>query len=247
MIAKIKIFITKTLNVFGYEIRKNSSNTSSVKEPFFHFRELLQGIKTPIIFDVGAYVGNTVKLFNTSFPKSHVHAFEPFSGSFTILKDRFEKTDQISLNNLALGHCRQDERHMYITKNRGSNSLLKPDKDANKYWLDDPLSIEEKILVETTTIDYYCEKNSIKEIHLLKIDVQGNEIEVLKGAEALLKSRKIKLIFTEISVALNYSGQTEMDELIKFLKDYNFKIFNFFKMKHNNGKLIESDILFYLE
>ena len=135
---------------------------------------------------------------------------------------------------------------MYITKNKGSSSLLKPEQDANTFWENDPLSIETESKVETVTIDQYCQKNSIEEIDLLKIDVQGNEIKVLKGAERMLAKNKIKLIFTEISVAPNYEGQSDIDELIRLLKINKYKIFNFFKMKHRKGRLIECDILFYL-
>ena len=79
------------------------------------------------------------------------------------------------------------------------------------------------------------------------MDVQGNELKVLQGAKRMLKERRVKLIFTEISIAPNYEQQSEMDEVIKLLKENKYKIFNFFKMKHRQGRLIECDILFYLE
>ena len=63
----------------------------------------------------------------------------------------------------------------------------------------------------------------------------------------MLKDRRVKLIFTEISIAPNYKGQSEIDEIIKFLRENKYKIFNFFKMKHKQGKLIECDVLFYTE
>ena len=80
----------------------------------------------------------------------------------------------------------------------------------------------------------------------MKIDVQGNEIKVLEGAKRMLKKNRINLIFTEISIAPNYEGQSEIDEIIRLLRTYGYRIFNFFKMKHINGQLIECDVLFYL-
>ena len=244
---KIKNYISKIINVFGYEIQRHSSNSLNVKEPFYHFRNMLKNIENPIIFDIGAYVGDTVELFKKSFSESNIHAFEPFPISFDTLNKRFIKTENFFLNNLAVGDSTGVKKQMYITKNKGSSSLLKPEKNANKFWQGNPLLIEKKLEVETITIDYYCQKNNIEKIDLLKIDVQGNEIEVLKGAEQMLKNRKVKLIFTEISIAPNYKGQTDIDVLIKLLKGYKYTIFNFFKMRHKDGKLIECDVLFYLE
>ena len=103
------------------------------------------------------------------------------------------------------------------------------------------------IKVKTTTIDSYCKKNNVESIDILKIDVQGNELKVLHGAKRMLKEKRVKLIFTEISIAPNYKEQSEIDEVIKLLRENEYKIFNFFKMKHKEGKLIECDILFYVE
>ena len=242
----IKKYLSRFLNIFGYEIRKYSYKSSNIKEPFYHFRNFLNNNKKPVIFDVGAYVGDTVDLFKSSFNESCIHAFEPFEKSFHSLNNRFGKTEGIFLNNIALSDFSREKIQMYITKNKGSSSLLKPEKDANTLWENDPLSIETELKVKTETIDQYCQKNGIEKIDLLKIDVQGNEIKVLKGAEHMLAKNKIKLIFTEISVAPNYEGQSDIDELIRLLKINKYKIFNFFKMKHRKGRLIECDILFYL-
>ena len=88
---------------------------------------------------------------------------------------------------------------MYITRNKGSSSLLQPIKDANQFWEGNPLLTQKEVKVDITTIDSYCQKQNIKSIDILKMDVQGNEINVLKGAKQMLKEKRIKLIFTEIS------------------------------------------------
>jgi FkbM family methyltransferase len=243
---KIKKIISKLLGFFGYEIQRHSSASLSVKEPFYHFRNLLDNSQ-PLIFDVGAYVGDTIEQFKLSFPGSYIHAFEPFDESFSFLKNRFQKTDKIFFNNMALGDCSLANNKMYITQNKGSSSLLQPAKGANEFWEGNPLSTQEEVKVETTTIDSYCQQYNIKSIDILKIDVQGNELKVLQGAKRMLKETRVKVIFTEISIAPNYEAQSEIDEVIKLLRENEYKIFNFFKMKHKEGKLIECDVLFYAE
>ena len=125
--------------------------------------------------------------------------------------------------------------------------IINPEKDANIYWENDPLSIETELKVEGITIDQYCLKNNIEQIDILKIDVQGNELKVLEGAKRMLTNNRIKLIFLEISIASNYEGQSEIDQVIRLLKIHKYRIFNFFKMKHQEGRLIECDALFYLD
>ena len=234
------------LRFFGYEIQRHSSVSLSVKEPFYHFRNLLNNSQ-PVIFDIGAYVGDTIKQFNSSFPECYIHAFEPFDDSFSFLKNRFKKTDKIFLNNIAVGDRSLGNIKMYITQNKGSSSLLQPTIDANEFWDGNPLSTQKEVRVETITIDKYCEQYNIESIDILKIDVQGNELKVLKGAKRMLKEKRVSLIFTEISIAPNYKEQSEIDEVIKLLRENKYRIFNFFKMKHKEGQLIECDVLFCVE
>ena len=63
---RLKYYISKFIRIFGYEVRRLSSMSSSVKEPFYHFRKLLDK-PNPVIFDIGAYVGDTIKQFKSSF------------------------------------------------------------------------------------------------------------------------------------------------------------------------------------
>ena len=243
---KIKKLVSKLLRFFGYEIQRHSSTSYSVKEPFYHFRNLLDNSQ-PVVFDVGAYIGDTIEQFKFSFPESYIHAFEPFDESFSVLRNRFQKTDKLFLNNIAVANRSSSNANMYITQNKGSSSLLKPTKDANEFWEGNPLLTQKEVKVETTTIDSYCQKHNIETIDILKIDVQGSELKVLQGAALMIQERRVKLIFTEISIAPNYKGQSEIDQVIKFLRENKYKIFNFFKMKHKQGKLIECDVLFYTE
>lgn len=244
--SEIKNYISKFLRFLGYEVRKHSSVSLNLKEPFYHFRNLIKEPQ-PVIFDVGAYTGKTARQFKFSFPESSIHVFEPIKESFSIMKNKLQKTDGMFFNNIAIGDSVVEDDTFYITKNKGSSSLLKPEKGANKFWDGNPLLMQNKIEVNVNTIDKYCEDRSVNKIDILKIDVQGGEIKVLKGASRMLGQKNIKLIFTEVSIVPSYKNQSEIDEIISLLRAYGYRIFNFFKMKHIKGKLIECDVLFYAE
>ena len=95
---KIKKLISKLLGYFGYEIQRHSSVSSSVKEPFYHFRDLVKETR-PIIFDVGAYKGVFTNKINKKY-KSKIYAFEPLDNYYNFLVEKFKDDKNIRLFNI---------------------------------------------------------------------------------------------------------------------------------------------------
>ena len=79
-----------------------------------------------------------------------------------------------------------------------------------------------EIDVQTQSIDNFCLENNINCIDLLKIDTEGSELNVLKGAENFLSENKIKVIYTEIC-APKAKYRNKVNEIENFLKEYNFE------------------------
>ena len=80
-----------------------------------------------------------------------------------------------------------------------------------------------EIDVQTQTLDNFCLSQKIENIDVLKIDTEGNEANVLKGAKKLLLENRIKLIYVEIVDAKKNFKEKEKS-LIDFLNDYNFDL-----------------------
>ena len=72
-------------------------------------------------------------------------------------------------------------------------------------------------------MDNFCLEKKINNIDVLKIDTEGNELNVLKGAENLLKQNKINIIYTEISETKKKFLEKEKN-VIDFLSSYNFEL-----------------------
>ena len=89
----------------------------------------------------------------------------------------------------------------------------------------DDLSKHEQIEVQVETVDAYVKKNNIKKINLLKIDVQGFEDEVLKGAQETLKLNKIDIIEIELIVGNMYEKTLSFNEIENLIYPYNYKLF----------------------
>ena len=99
-------------------------------------------------------------------------------------------------------------------------------------------------MVQCKTIDKVCKENNIHKIDLLKLDIQGSELDALCGADNLLKNGKIDLIYTEISIFPSYNNQGGLDKIISYLNKFSYNLFNIYKSIHRDGQLMEIDVLF---
>ena len=163
-----------------------------------------------VIFDVGANIGYYTVQFGR-LANGQVYSFEPMSYQFNILKKNVE------LNNLAnvatLKSIVTDSvgvKRIYFSSmnNTGMSSLeLKSDTYED---------------VKTIMIDDYCRENEIDAIDLVKIDVEGHELCVLKGMSTLLSGKKVKNIFIEMNNQTLPAAGTSIDSVVGFLDKFGY-------------------------
>ena len=173
------------------------------------------GIVIPTIFDVSAYVGQSIEKFKQIWPTAEIHSFEPNPSTFIELSQNWGDTCGIVLNNVALSDSNK-MAPFHATRISEVASLLSPTKRMRQ------ISVEYKydyelISIQTKTLDDYCIKSDCAGIDILKIDVQGSELAVLKGAHAQLQKRIISIIYVETTFADCYEGQTSYSDLVAYL------------------------------
>jgi len=143
--------------------------------------------KGDIVVDLGAYIGYFS--LEASKKAEKVYAFEPHLTSFNILKKN------IQLNNLK--NVVIENKAVY-DKNSSVNFCETPELASNSYITPDGGKT-----IKTVTLDSYAKKNNIKSIDVLKIDIEGSEVEALKGARNIIKSSPRIKIFMEITLKDN--------------------------------------------
>ena len=85
----------------------------------------------------------------------------------------------------------------------------------------------------------------MKKIDFCKIDVQGEEINVLKGMKKNLKKKKIKLLKIEITFIERYIGiKSNFNQIISFFLKYNYHLISISKVKYKNNRLLFMDAYF---
>jgi hypothetical protein len=103
----------------------------------------------------------------------------------------------------------------------------------------------EAVEVNTTTIDHFCDTESVRHIDILKLDVEGAEIKTLKGAHNKLAKQDISTIYTEVMFIPHYEGACMFHELTSFLSQYGYTLFNLYGLKREkNGQLRWGNAIF---
>lgn len=184
------------------------------------------------VFDVGANIGDWTADALAINPSVKIVSFEPVAETFEILKNR-KFVGNCKLENIALSNLNGDI-DFFVYENSVLNSAEKREGVAVK-------KIEK---VKTVRLDDYCKEAGVTEIDFLKIDVEGFEFDVLKGAEDMLAKKKIhalqfeyggtflekRLLFKDVYDYLNNLGYNVAKihfDRVEFIEMYEQKLDDF--------------------
>ncbi len=216
--------------------------TSKEENAFQVQKRLFGDISDIIIFDVGAYIGQVTSIYKNTFPTAVIHCFEPFPESFEKLH-QLCGDKSINAYNTALAD-KEGVATFQINTDSTCNSFFPRPENGMRYYSEQSRNIRE-IQVQTTTLDGFCEKLGIPAIDILKLDVEGAEIKVLKGAIKKLGNKQIKLIYSEVMFIPHYQGGCLFHEVSGFLSQYGYSLFNLYDLKRaHNGQLRWANAIF---
>jgi FkbM family methyltransferase len=171
------------------------------------------------LFDVGANRGQFLDLAVSELrPRLFsIHCFEPSEATFKMLGEGRQTDNRVVLNPFALGKVRGEATLYYDSPASGMASLTRRRMDHFGTAFD----CSESIRVET--IDGYCEDRGIKHIDLLKMDVEGHEMDVLLGAERMLAS-SVGMVTFEFG-GCNIDTRTYFQDFFYFFQKYGMRIY----------------------
>jgi len=193
-------------------------------ERIFYLEYLREGMT---VFDVGANVGELTLLFSRFIADGGgVHAFEASSAAYK----KLELVCGAGRRNVVLNHLALSDKNGFVRLHVYEDALSSFNSQAARplknYGLDfEPIGIEE---TPATTVDDYCASKKIELIDLLKIDVEGAELQVMRGARRMLHSRRIRCLTFEFGQTTFDMGN-KVEEIEVFLKEMNYKIRNIVK------------------
>jgi FkbM family methyltransferase len=241
----LKNFIQKLIKSLGYKIIKSSSIEKSDLDAM---TKLVIKKSEPVIFDVGANVGQSIKRYKKIFENPILHSFEPSIDAVNILKEKYKNEKDLFVINSAVGEKDENlEFNINASTTHSSFKKLIPNttwikKRSKTANVDSNEYTTKKVSTKIITLDDYVEKNNINNIDILKIDTQGYEDKVLLGAKNLITNNKIKLIQLELIFSEIYENPLQIYDIEKILMPNNYKLFGI----SNSGSLI-SDYIFQVD
>lgn len=171
----------------------------------------------PILFDVGANNGSYTRLLIDYFNKeAKIFSFEPSFQTYKNLEANVAATNVFLFN---FGFGEKNSTFTLYSDKEGSG--LSSVYNRRLLHLKIEMSFSEEI--EIKTIDSFCEEQKINKVDFLKIDVEGHEMSVLKGACNLLEKRKIQFIQFEFG-GCNIDSRTYFQDFYYLLKD-NYQLY----------------------
>lgn len=193
------------------------------------------------VIDVGASVGTFSAAARHVFPHARVYAFEPLGIAFDEFQRRNGSDPMIHCRRVALGSHKlrlpiHVDRYLY------SSSLLRMTgvhQEAFPYT--GPVAEE---AVEVIPLDDAIPPSCLERPALLKIDVQGYELEVLAGAGTILDA--VDALICEMSFVELYAGQPRFDAVYRFIVEHGFEFGGaVHQLRHpRTGEVLQMDGLF---
>ena len=192
----------------------------SESDPAYQTASLLRNLGITTVLDVGANVGQYAMGLRRWGFAGRIISFEPQSLAFAQLQASAKEDGNWKAVNTALGD-KKGTLNLNLSRNSFSSSLLRalPGELQKEVGIDSVASEP----VPVMTLDAYCETERLdNEEIFLKLDVQGYELAVLRGAELLLQ--RCKGVQLEMALAPTYEGQTLIDGATSALYNRGFRL-----------------------
>ena len=206
-------------------------------------QHVLRSLSPKTIVDVGAHRGQFSLLCSTIHPDAYIHAFEPLPGPAATFRRLFSSKPEVALHPIALGQ-RSGPAKMNVSRRSDSSSLLAiTPMQARVFPGTEMIGVQ---TVDVSTMEECLESQMIVPPALLKIDVQGAELDVLKGAAKLIGM--FNHIYVECSFAQLYEGQALAHEVVEYLGMAGFTLKGAYNVAYDEtGLSVQADFLFTAE
>jgi len=221
-----------------YKARRNGIYFSIYK---MLYKIKRQGIEPKTIIDVGASIGMFTKAANYLFPEAIIHSFEPLKSSFAKMKSLIGDNKNVKMYNFALGEKNEHTAINESSYEYSSSILEMSDEHKNAF----PYTAEStKQEIDVKILDEVFDDKAIEKPVLIKLDVQGYELNVLKGATNFLD--KCDYIIIELSFKELYKQQPLFHDIYSFLVDKKFMLMDIIDYSRNavTFELLQVDAVF---
>jgi len=198
------------------------------------------GVNFRTIIDGGANVGQFARAASQTFPAAKIYSFEPLPDVVETLQRNLSDLPSHQVFRSALGNTDGEIEFRRNSYNQSSSILP---VGEHRLPAMKGISEKEKLRVPIGRLDTLLANSQLTSPILLKLDLQGYELEALKGAEQLLD--KCHSVLLEAAFEEMYEGEPLFDEVLGYLRRYGFRFIRPVHMADDaQGKILQIDALF---
>ncbi len=228
-------FILKSLQNIDNLISFIFSNNANEKQYLlnrFKSRKL-------VCFDIGANLGGYSDFLKDNLQIKDIHIFEPSKKCVDFLKSKYNKK-KFKIINKAVSN-KNKPSNFYENEILSQSSLHKNNNKFNKNY-----KFNNKYKIDCLSLDNYCKGFSKKfKIDILKIDAEGEDLNILKGAEKILTQKRVNIIKIELLNSINRkNNKSNLIEICDFLNKRGYQLSTIVKTKFDKNKLLMMDAYF---
>ena len=205
------------------------------------YRLRLNGFMPQAVIDVGAYRGEWASVCKRIFPESAILMIEPQGSENSFLKYFCKRYPECQYRNALVG-AEEKEIAFSIEPSKVRSRVSQAETEESIHRL------EKTAVKSVVTLDSLIKETPFERAQLLKLDVQGYELEVLKGAKSLLNSTEV--ILMEITVAPEFiPGGPLIYEVFEFMRSLHYRLLDFYPLlrQPEDGALCQIDAFFAKE
>jgi FkbM family methyltransferase len=196
------------------------------------------GSKPRVLYDVGAHTGTWTQLAKSIFPNAQIEAFEPLTEHVSEFLINTSGLTGVRLHNIGVGASNY-EADIRITNRSDSSSLLPLTSAAEStYSLKHVVNKQ----VPIRSLDSMIEAGQADPPDLIKLDVQGFEVEVLKGAQKTLET--CTWVISEVSFEEYYVGQPLFHDVAQVMSEFGYRVYALSHATPLGVRLTQADVLF---
>ncbi|MEM9420240.1 MAG: FkbM family methyltransferase [Planctomycetota bacterium] len=221
---------------------RGKPNLQSLDDPYPTIAKLLRNIDIKHIVDAGASDGRIAKRFGKRFTTAQLHMFEPNPDYAPALAELHAVQPRYHHYPVVLSDT-PGEKTFYVTADPGSSSLYQTN-DAMKKAYPEQAAHKAQMTVPATTLDQWADENNIAGVQFIKMDIQGGEADMMRGASRLL-DESVVAIYTEVFFQNFYEGGATYSDIDLVLREHGFGLYSLYKPRHDeNERVLFADAVF---
>ena len=227
-----RLWLRRMLRHLGYDLHSLPVECLTLRDLELDLCYLIKS-SNPVVLDVGANIGQTVDLLRRTLANPRIFSFEPNPAVATGLERKYASCGVV-VEAMALGSNEGTTRFNILENHELSSVLELQQNDKNPF---SDTAVRQIVDVPITTIDSYVQKHELTQIAILKIDTQGFDLEVLRGATETLGRRAVETVLVEVNFISLYKGQNSFGDIERFLAASGYGLLTLYEVNRLNSCL----------